>query len=234
MAIKISLVVPVYNEESNIKEFYYRLKKVLLDLPYSYEIIFINDSSDDNSSNLIKNIATADRNIKIVNINERRGQIYAYLVGFNYVEGDIVITIDADLQYNPEDLAAFIETVNIGFDFVSGYRINRRDPFYRKMISFVANRLISLKTGIKLHDWGCGFNALKKDLIFTLRDYTQNRLFLLKPLLVMLADSVGEVEVRHCPRQRGNSKYSLLNIMKLGLRFLLSQSIRRLKCKRDR
>lgn len=233
MLFKVSIVVPIYNEEKNIEFFYLSLKKVLLRLSYPYETIFVDDGSNDKSFNLLEKIKIKDTGVKVITLDKRYGQLNAYLVGFDHASGEVVITMDADLQYEPDDLFGFLEKMHSGFDFISGYRIGRKGPPYRKIISSIANWLISAKTGIKLRDWGCGFNALKRDLIFSLKArYRQDKLYLLKPFLASLADSVGELEIHHYSRRKGHSKYSFFSIIKLGLSFLLNFSINRevVKC----
>lgn len=225
MSFKISIIIPCYNEEDNLKDFYCGIKRTLLALPYSYEIIFVNDGSNDNSSNLLDEIKTKDIAIKVINLDKKRGQLNAYLTGFGYAEGEIIITMDADGQHEPNDISAFIEKINAGSDFVSGYRVNRNDPFDRKALSLIANYLISAKTGIKLHDWGCGFNAFNRNLIFSLKTYKQNKIFLIKPLLASMTNAVGEINIAHYPRQKGNSKYNILSIIKFGLKFLLNGAV---------
>ncbi|MFH1440443.1 MAG: glycosyltransferase family 2 protein [Candidatus Omnitrophota bacterium] len=225
MSFKVSIIIPCYNEEDNLKDFYCGIKKTLLELPYSYEIIFVNDGSNDNSSNLLDEIKTKDNTVKAINLAKRNGQLNAYLAGFDYAKGEIIITMDADGQHEPNDISAFIKKINAGFDFVSGHRVDRKDPFYRKALSLIASYLISAKVRIKLHDWGCGFNAFNRNLIFSPKTYKQNKIFLIKPLLASMANSVGEINIAHYPRQKGNSKYNILSIIKCGLKFLLNGAV---------
>lgn len=222
----LSLLVPVYNEEKNIKDLYSGLKNILLKSGYHYELIFINDKSNDETLTVLNQIKSEDSNIRIINLNERVGQLNAYLLGFQYINGEIIATIDADLQYDPEDLFLFLEKIHEGFDFVSGWRINRKDPLYRKIISFIANRLISGKTGVKLHDYGSGFNVFRKELLPLFNFHKRDKIYLIKPVLVYLAESVSEIVIHHYPRLRGESKYSLISMARTGLKFLLNPLLR--------
>lgn len=220
MVSKISLVVPVYNEARNIAEFYTRLKETLSKLSLAHEIIFVDDNSNDGSLTLLQSIKSRDSDVKIIDLNQRQGQIRVYLQAFKQVTADTVVTIDADLQYEPQDLPKFLDKINAGFDFVSGRRAKREDSLMRKTLSFLESWLINLKTGKNIHDWGCGFNAFKSELLPLLDPYYPKNIVLLKPLMVRLAKRPAEIAVRHYRRQGDCSKYSIFSIILTGIKFL--------------
>lgn len=223
-AIQLSLVIPLFNEEENIEELYYQIKKALTSFNKSYEIIFVDDGSKDKTYDIIRNIHIRDKCVKIIKLAKNYKQSNALLAGFEFVRGGIVITMDGDLQNNPDDIPKFLNKIEEGFDFVNGYRLERNDPLCRKLVSRIANWLIARKTGVALHDYGCAFIATKKHLIDKLRSYGSGARFI-KPLLVRLAASVAEIEVNHSPRSKGMSKYDLLRIIRIGLDFLLNFSL---------
>lgn len=217
----VSIIIPVYNEEGNIKELYSRLSGALSSLAISYEIIFVDDGSRDNTRNIMKCIQASDTHIKIIGFARNFGQLYALLAGFEFAKGDVIITMDSDLQNDPADIPDFLAKINEGFDSVTGWRYVRQDPFIRKMISKLENWLIWTKTGIALHDYGCGFTVTRREIIDRLRGYGSRARFI-KPLIVKLADSVAEIKVHHYYRKSGVSKYSMLKIIIYGLDFLFN------------
>lgn len=217
----ISILVPVYNEEENIKEFYYQTDVVLSSLKIPYEIIFVDDGSKDKTYKIISDIQAQDKRVKIIKLSKNYGQLYALLTGFEFAKGEVIITMDADLQNDPNDIPKFLDKIEAGFDFVNGWRFERKDSLSRKLISKIANWLAGSITGIALHDYGCGFVATKKGLVNKLISYDRNARFI-KPLLVRLADSVLEIKVNHYPRKSGKSKYNLLKIIKSGLDLLFN------------
>lgn len=224
--MKISILIPIRNEEENIGIFYHKLKEAISGLRLNCGIIFVNDASADNSAQVLNQIKETDPSVKIINCNDYLGQQKAYLLGFAYCLGDVIVTIDADLQCDPCDIAHFLEKIEAGCDFVSGWRMNRKDPLYRKTISFIANQLITWKTGVRLRDYGCGFNAFKKELIPLFNSRVRDKIYLIKPVLVYLAGSISEIVIHHYPRLRGESKYSLISMARTGLKFLLNPLLR--------
>lgn len=218
----VSALIPIHNEEANLKAFYLKLKEAVSGARLNCEIIFVNDASSDNSRSVLSQIKETDPQVKVVSSDERLGQLKAYLLGFNHCNGNCIVTIDADFQYDPGDITCFLKEIEAGCDFVSGWRMNRKDPPYRKIISFVANQLITCKTGVRLHDYGCGFNVFKKELTPLLNSYIGDKIYLIKPALVCLAKSVSEIKIRHYPRINGKSKYSFVSLIGIGLKFLLN------------
>ena len=217
-------MIPVYNEEKNIEEVYSRTKIVLSSLSLPYEVIFVDDGSSDATYTILRGIQSKDSCVKIIKLDNNYGQLYALLAGFAFVKGETIITMDCDLQNDPRDIPLFLAKIKEGFDFVNGWRQARKDPITRKLISGFANWLIGTRTGVRLHDYGCAFTAIKKKLIDKLKHYGKDARFI-KPLLVCLTDSTAEIKVSHHLRQTGRSKYSLVKIIKSGMDFLLNFTV---------
>src|SRR3990167_11345735 len=159
MLEKVSIVIPVYNEEESIPVLYKDIKKVMDSIGREYEVIFVDDGSKDRSFSVLNDIHTSDNKVKVISFRRNFGQTAAMAAGFDYAEGDIIITMDADLQNDPEDIPRLVEKAK-DYDVVSGWRKNRQDPFFsRRLPSMIANWLISKVTGVYLHDYGCTLKA---------------------------------------------------------------------------
>jgi glycosyltransferase involved in cell wall biosynthesis len=221
----LSVIIPVYNERESIDEVYIKLSQALSFLKLNYEIVFVDDSSIDGSTEMIKNIVGQDKRVKIVRLVKNSGQAYALLAGFAFSSGEIIVTLDADLQNDPQEISRFLAKINAGFDLVGGWRYNRKDHFYRRVVSFLANLLIWARSGIRLRDYGCAMIAVRRNLAVRLKEYGRNGRFI-KPLLANLAGSFSEIKVRHYLRKNGVSKYSFLKIMANGIDFLLNFRLR--------
>ena len=220
MRKKISALVPVYNEKENITECVDRLEKALKGLEYDYEIICTDDGSADGSGEMLKSLAGKNKNIKVIQFKKNYGQTAAMAAGFDFAEGEIVVTLDADLQNEPEDIPKLIGMIEKGYDVVCGWRKNRRDKLLtRKMPSFIANKVISFVTGVKLHDYGCTLKAYKKEYVKDIKLYGEMHRFL-PALLSWAGAKIAEVEVRHAPRLKGKSKYGIFRTFKVSLDLL--------------
>lgn len=212
---KISVVIPVYNEEENLYELYDKIKKSLSE--YDYEVIFVDDGSTDNSWKVIKKIADEDKKVKGLKLSRNYGQTFALYAGFQEAKGDIIITIDADLQNDPDDIGKLIEELQKGYDIVSGWRKDRKDPFLTKVIpSKIANFLISFITGVKLKDYGCTLKAYKADVIKNIKLYGEMHRFL-PALCAFEGAKISEIPVKHHRRKKGKSKYGLTRTFKVIL-----------------
>lgn len=220
-ARSVSVVIPVYNEEGNVAELHEQLTCALSCCGLPYEIIFVDDASTDRTAVLLGKLRDRDKKIKLVELTENRGQSFAFLSGFRIATGDVIVTMDADLQNDPSDIALLLSRINEGFDFVNGWRQRRQDRFFRKALSSLANILIASRTRVRLRDYGCALTASRKDLIRNLLS-CGNRSRFIKPMLSVLAGSVSEVAVAHRKRKRGSSKYGLLKIARSGTDFLLN------------
>jgi len=227
----ISIVIPVFNEEKNIKLLHTELKQVLDDLGKDYEIVFVDDGSTDKTYHLLRQICERDKKVKVVVFRRNFGQTAAISAGFDYAKGEIIVTLDADLQNDPQDIPQLIDKIEDGFDVVSGWRAERKDPFLtRRLPSYISNWLTSLFTGVKLHDYGCTLKAYKKEIAKNIKLYGEMHRFI-PALASWIGASICEVKVRHHPRKYGSSKYDFSRINRgfldlLTVKFLLSFATR--------
>lgn len=232
--VDISFIIPVYNEVENLLELYREITDSCSKMERSYEMIFIDDGSLDESFPVLKKIQREDTKVKIIKLRKNFGQTAALAAGFDYANGEIIITLDADLQNDPEDFSSLIEKIEMGYDIVNGWRKNRKDGLLtRRLPSSIANWFISIITRVKLHDYGCTLKAFRKDVIKNIRLYGELHRFI--PAIASdMGVSVTEVEVNHRPRRRGKSKYSIFRFVRvildlLTVKFLLSYSTRPLQ-----
>jgi len=229
--IELSVVIPVYNEEENIYELYNKLRKVLPTLNKSYEIIFVDDGSKDNSFKILKSIHEKDNRVKIIKLKRNFGQTAALSAGFSYANGSIIVTMDADLQNDPEDIPVLLKKIEEGYDLVSGWRADRKDPFFtKKLPSKLSNWLASKLTGVQLHDFGCTLKAYRSEVVKNLNLYGEMHRFI-PALASWMGASIAEVKVKHFPRKRGKSKYGIGRLIRgfldlIVVKFLLSYSTR--------
>jgi len=232
--LALSIVIPVYDEADNLLSLYKEINDSCSKLDKSYEIIFVDDGSCDESFIVLKKIQKKDNKVKIIKLRKNFGQTAALAAGFDYAKGDIIITLDADLQNDPNDFGILIEKIEDGYDIVSGWRQKRKDKFLtRRLPSIIANRFISLITGVKLHDYGCTLKAFKRDVIENINLYGELHRFI-PAIASNMGVAVSEVKVNHRPRRFGKSKYGLTRFLKVILdlmtvKFLLSYSTRPLQ-----
>ncbi len=206
---KLSVVIPVYNEEENIERLYEELKEVLDRLRLDYEIIFVNDGSTDRSPEILDRLAEKDPKVRVIHFRKNYGQTAAMYAGFQYAEGDVIITMDGDLQNDPKDIPKLLEKIEEGYDIVSGWRKNRKDPFLSRILpSKIANWIISKVTGVHLHDYGCTLKAYRKEVAKNFRLYGDMHRFL-PAVAKSFGAKITEVVVNHRPRLYGKSKYGI-------------------------
>lgn len=214
---KVSVVIPVFNEEENVPILYERLKEVLEGIPYDYEIIFVNDGSTDRTGEILEEIAKKDPKVKVIEFARNFGQTPAMVAGMDYATGDVIVTMDGDLQNDPKDIPRLLEKIEEGYDVVSGWRKNRKDAAVsRKLPSKIANWLIGKLTGVRIHDYGCTLKAYRSDVIKRVRLYGELHRFI--PALastVTSTDRIVEIPVEHHPRIYGKSKYGISRTFKV-------------------
>jgi glycosyltransferase involved in cell wall biosynthesis len=230
----LSLVVPVYNEAQNLLPLHQEIVESCSKLNNSYELIFVDDGSWDESFVVLKNIQKDDHKVKVIKLRKNFGQTAALSAGFDYARGDIIISLDADLQNDPKDFPLLIQKIQEGYDIVSGWRQKRKDRLLtRRLPSFVGNWLISFFTRIKLHDYGCTLKAFRKEVVKSIRLYGEMHRFI--PAIARnMGFQVTEVRVNHRPRLYGKSKYRSTRFIRvildiLTVKFLLSYSTRPLQ-----
>jgi len=217
MIKKISITIPVYNEEKNIKELYAKLIKVLDRIEYDSEIIFVNDGSYDNSGKIMNELADQDSRVQAIHFTRNFGQTAAMMAGFDFSDGDIIVPMDADLQNDPEDIPRLLAKLEEGYDVCSGWRKNRQDSYIkRKLVSQIANKLISRISGVKLKDYGCTMKAYRRDVIKGVKLYGEMHRFI--PIYASWEGAkIAEIPVNHHPRKYGESSYGLERTIKVLL-----------------
>jgi glycosyltransferase involved in cell wall biosynthesis len=230
----ISVVVPVFNEAENLEELQRELAGALERTGRSFEVILVDDGSTDSSWDILQSLQKKDARFKLIRLRRNFGQTAALSAGFDRARGDIIISRDADLQNDPNDIPLFIQKIEGGYDIVSGWRKSRKDKFFsRRVPSVIANRLISGLTGVRLHDYGCTLKAFRSEVIKNVKLYGELHRFI-PAIASQLGVEIAELEVNHRPRKHGKSKYSIARLPKvildlLTVKFLLSYSTRPLQ-----
>ena len=215
----ISIVIPIYNEEDNIEKLSESIIEAMLNI--NYEVLFINDGSTDNSAHTIEEITKIHANFKLINLRRNYGQTAAIQAGFDNAQGEVVIPMDGDLQNDPKDIPKLIEKLDEGYDVVSGWRKERLDKkFTRILPSKIANSLISKISGIHLHDYGCTLKAYRKEILNDIKLYGEMHRFI--PIYASWEGArVTEIPVMHHARNAGITKYGLSRIPKVILDLLV-------------
>lgn len=212
----LSVVIPLYNEEENVRLLHESLRNALDPLNQEYELLFVDDGSTDRTLPILEEIQAQDNKMVVLSLRRNFGQTAAFAAGFDFSRGDVVVTMDGDLQNDPADIPKLLELIKES-DLVSGWRKNRKDPFFsRRLPSMMANWLISKVTGVKLHDYGCSLKAYRRDVIKNLKLYGEMHRFI-PAVASWYGVRVAEVETVHHPRMRGKSKYGISRTVKVVL-----------------
>lgn len=212
----ISVVIPLYNEEENVHELHSRVKSVMEPLGEKYEVIYVDDGSTDTTFPKLDEIRAADGKVVVISFRRNFGQTAAFAAGFDYALGDVVVTLDGDLQNDPGDIPRLLEAIKDN-DIVSGWRRKRKDPFLsRRFPSILANLMISWVTGVKLHDYGCSLKAYRSEVIKNMNLYGEMHRFI-PAIANWYGVKIAEVETNHHPRLRGKSKYGISRTVKVFL-----------------
>jgi glycosyltransferase involved in cell wall biosynthesis len=232
---QLSIVLPIYNEAESLPHLLKELVPALEATGYTFEIICVDDGSRDGSFEALKKLRLQDERVRIIRFRRNFGQTAAFAAGFDRAQGEVVITMDADLQNDPADIPKLLEKIAEGHDVVSGWRVKRWQEGFatlltRKLPSTIANWLISTGTGVHLHDYGCALKAYKRDVIKTINLYGDLHRFI-PAIASYYGVTVAEVPVNYRSRRFGRSKYGLGRIIRvlldlLTVRFLLSYSTR--------
>lgn len=207
--MKLSVVIPIKDERENLRPLHERLRRALEPLLLDYEAIFVDDGSTDGSAAVLKELARLDERVKVVRLRRNFGQTAALQAGIDFSSGDVLVTLDGDLQNDPADIPMLLEKLNEGYDAVLGLRANRQDHFFlRKLPSWLGNWLIRKVTGVTIRDLGCTLRAMRRDLAQALPLYGEMHRFV--PVLAQQCGAqLVQVPVRHHPRRFGRTKYTL-------------------------
>lgn len=212
----ISIVIPTYNEEGNIDQLYSELKVVLDGMSMEYEILFVDDGSTDDTLIKLKTLLSKGNKLKIIRLRSNFGQSIAMGVGMQNAKGEIIITMDADLQNDPSDIPKLIDKIRQGYDVVSGWRANRHDPISKKIPSKISNWIARKLIGIQIHDFGCTLKAYRKEAISNIMLYGENHRYI-PAALASEGYSITEIKVNHRHRHAGKSKYGISRLIRGGL-----------------
>lgn len=227
--MELSIVIPLLNEQLNIRPLYGELAKVLAKIDGAHEILFIDDGSTDDSFNILLELRKTDERVRIIRFRRNFGQTAAIAAGFEHAKGNVIVTMDGDLQNDPNDIPKLLSKIEEGYDLVSGWRADRQDKFIsRRLPSMIANRLISWATDVKLHDYGCTLKAIRSEVAKNITLYGELHRFI-PAVASWMGVKIAEVEVNHRPRTLGQSKYGISRTFRVLLdlitvKFLLSYS----------
>jgi glycosyltransferase involved in cell wall biosynthesis len=215
--IRVSLTIPVYNEEENLERLHEEITAAMRDLDFGYEVIYVNDGSRDRGPEILDAIAERDHRARVLHFKRNFGQTAAMMAGFDYARGQIIVPMDGDLQNDPADIPRLLARLDEGYDLCSGWRKNRKDKLIsRKLVSKMANFLISRISGVRLRDYGCTLKAYRRDIIKNVRLFGEMHRFI--PIYASWEGAaIDEIPVNHRPRQFGKSKYGLERTVKVVL-----------------
>jgi len=213
----LSIVVPLHNEEESVGPLYHSIRSACAALERPYEIVFVEDGSHDRTFELLKQIHRQDIRVNVIQFRKNYGQTAAMAAGFGHARGDVIVSMDGDLQNDPADIPLLLSKLNEGFDVVCGWRKNRQDKFWtRRVPSVIANWIIGLVTGVRIHDNGCSLKAYRASVIKKVPLYGEMHRFI--PAMTTQADArIAEIVVNHHPRRFGKSKYGIGRVWRVLL-----------------
>lgn len=211
--MQLSIIIPVYNEEQNIEILHNHLHSILVKLSQSYEIVFVDDGSTDRSVSVMKQLKTQDDHIKIISFRKNFGQTAALDAGFKFASGDVIITLDADLQNDPADIPRLLSKLHEGFDVVSGWRYPRKDPLSKKLFSKLADLIRKIVLRDQIHDSGCTLKAYRKEAVKDLNLFGEMHRYI-PAIISSNGFSVTEIKVKHHQRKYGKTKYGIKRVFK--------------------
>lgn len=212
----ISVIIPVYNEEENLRELGERLMRTLAGMDRSFEIILVDDGSSDRSWDILTELHEKyPQNLRALQFNRNFGQHQAIFAGFQAARGQVMITLDADLQNPPEEIPHLVAKIEEGYDTVGGWRENRQDSVFRRLPSYLVNVVMSKVTGVKLRDYGCMLRAYRREVIDSINQCHESSSFI-PALANLFSRRVAEIPVGHAERERGQSKYGLIKLLRLN------------------
>jgi glycosyltransferase involved in cell wall biosynthesis len=229
--IKLSVVVPVFNEEENLHALVAEVQSALKETGLNYELLLVDDGSTDRTAILLEELASESPQTKVILLRRNFGQTAAMAAGFDHALGEVIVPMDGDLQNDPRDIPRLLDKLDEGYDVVSGWRKDRKDKFFsRRLPSILANALISRMTDVSLHDYGCSLKAYRREVLAGINLYGELHRFV-PALASQFGAKVAEIPVNHRPRKAGTSKYGIDRTMRvvldlLTVKFLLKYSTR--------
>ena len=232
--VRYSVVVPFFNEQENIPPLYMKLTEVMDGLGEPYELVFVDDGSRDDTYKVLSEIYEHDRRVNVVRLRRNFGQTAALKAGFDFARGEVIISMDGDLQHDPEEIPRFLEKIEEGYDLVSGWRYQRRDHWLmRQLPSHVANWMMAKLSGIELHDFGTTFKAYRREIIQEIQLYGELHRFI-PALASSTGAQIAEVPIENLERKNGKSNYGIGRTIRVFLdlmivKFLLDYSTRPLQ-----
>ena len=232
--IRYSIVVPFFNEQENIPPLYMKLTEVMDSVGEPYELVFIDDGSRDNTFKVLSEIYEHDRRVNLVRLRRNFGQTAALKAGFDYARGEVILSMDGDLQHDPEEIPRFLDKIEEGFDLVSGWRYQRHDHWLSRQIpSRVANWMMAKLSGVDLHDFGTTFKAYRREIIQEIQLYGELHRFI-PALAATTGAQIAEIPIENLQRKNGKSNYGIGRTVRVFLdlmmvKFLLDYSTRPLQ-----
>ena len=220
----LSVVIPVFNEEDNLVELQARLAASLDGADYSWEIIYVDDGSRDRSWEILSRLHQNDPRVRLVRFNRNYGQHMAIFAGFERVRGEVVATLDADLQNPPEELPKLVAKLQEGFDVVSGWRQDRQDSFFRKIPTWIVAKITSRVVGVEMKDYGCMLRVYRREVVEAMNASAETSSYI-PALANIYAARVAEIPVDHAERGGGRSKYGLFKLLKLNFDLMTGFSV---------
>jgi len=220
----LSVVIPVFNEALTLVDLHGRLGRTLKEVAQPYEILFVDDGSTDGSPGILRALHEQDRAVRVLRLNRNYGQHAAVLAGMERARGDVVITLDTDLQNPPEEIPRLLASIAEGADVVGGRRVIRHDPWHRRAASWLINRVTSALVGVRMTDYGCMLRAYRRPVVDQILRCQEISRFI-PALANTFAASVAEIPVAHAPRRNGRSKYGVLRLMRLNFDLLTGFSL---------
>jgi undecaprenyl-phosphate 4-deoxy-4-formamido-L-arabinose transferase len=221
---ELSVVIPVFNEAPTLADLHQRLALTLKETGRPWEIIFVDDGSTDRSADVLRALHAQDPAVHVVRFNRNYGQHAAVFAGMERARGEVVVTLDADLQNPPEEIPALLRRLDEGFDVVGGARVHRHDPWFRRAASRLVNGATSAIVGVRMTDYGCMLRAYRRPIVDQMVACQEISRFI-PALANTFAASVAEVPVEHAPRRAGRSKYGLLSLLRLNMDLMTSFSL---------
>jgi undecaprenyl-phosphate 4-deoxy-4-formamido-L-arabinose transferase len=222
--VEVSIVVPLYNEAANIEELHARVTAVLGARARAFEIIYVDDGSADATADMLRRLHAADVHVHALILNRNYGQHAAVAAGFDYARGDVVVTLDGDLQNPPEEIPKLLDKIEQGHDVVGGWRRERHDSAARLCFSRIVNRVTSRIVGVEMNDYGCMLRAYRRSVVERIRASAEGSTFI-PALANAFAASAAEVPIAHAPRRFGRSRYSPLRLLRLNFDLLTGFSL---------